>query len=455
MQGVQKRIDNKEFYKQLKNLAVPIALQTFMTAAISAGDSAMLGFVNQDSLAAVSLATRISFVLHLFTGSFAGGAGVICAQYWGKKDEKTIQKVFCLIVRYMVGVSGIFAFASFFCPEFLMRIFTSDAEMIRIGASYLKIAAPSFVFAGLSQCYLVLMQSMGRAKKSATISSSIVILDLILNAIFIFGLLGMPRMGADGAALTTVLSKGLELIIVVVDSFQKGNLRPSFKHVLSVSPEIEKEFWKYSFHILLDGMIWGIGITMYSVIIGHLGSDATAANSVASIVKDLLTCLCRGMSTGGGILIGNILGSGDLKLAKAYGDKLARLSIVCGVISGALVLLVAPPIFAFMQLTETARSYLSNMLLILAVYMFGKSVCVIVVTGIFNAGGDTKFDAYSVGVTMWGIIIPLAALSAFVWKLPVLVVYFIISMDEVIKLPWVYHHYKRYIWVKDITRNDL
>lgn len=348
-------MDKKEFYSQLKKLAIPIALQTFMTAAISAGDSAMLGFINQDSIAAVSLATRISFVLHLFTGSFAGGAGVICAQYWGKKDEKTMQKVFGLIVRYMVGVSGVFALASFFCPEILMQIFTSDAQMVQIGASYLKIAAPSFVFAGLSQCYLVLMQSMGKAKKSATISSSIVVLDLILNAIFIFGLLGMPRMGADGAALTTVLSKGLELIIVVVDSFQKGNLRPSFKHILSVNPEIEKEFWKYSFHILLDGLIWGIGITMYSVIIGHLGSDATAANSVASIVKDLLTCLCRGMSTGGGILIGNVLGSGDLKLAKAYGDKLARLSMVCGLISGMLVLLVAPPIFAFMQLTETAR----------------------------------------------------------------------------------------------------
>ena len=426
-----------------------------MTAAISAGDSAMLGFINQDSIAAVSLATRISFVLHLFTGSFAGGAGVICAQYWGKKDEKTMKKVFGLIIRYMVGISAIFAAASFFCPEFLMKIFTSDANMIQIGASYLKIAAPSFVFAGLSQCYLVLMQSMGKAKKSATISTSIVVLDLVLNAIFIFGLLGMPRMGADGAALTTVLSKGLELIIVVADSFKKGSMRPSFKHILEVNPEIEKEFWKYSFHILLDGMIWGIGITMYSVIIGHLGSDATAANSVASIVKDLLTCLCRGMSTGGGILIGNVLGSGDLKLAKAYGDKLAKLSLLCGLVSGALVLLVAPPIFAFMQLTETARGYLSNMLLILAVYMFGKSVCVIVVTGIFNAGGDTKFDAYSVATTMWGIIIPLAALSAFVWKLPVLVVYFIISMDEVIKLPWVYHHYKRYIWVKDITRDDL
>ena len=292
-------MDKKVFYSQLKKLAIPIALQTFMTAAISAGDSAMLGFINQDSIAAVSLATRVSFVLHLFTGSFAGGAGVICAQYWGKKDELTIQKVFGLIVRYMVGISAIFAFASFFCPEFLMHIFTSDAQMIRIGASYLRIAAPSFVFAGLSQCYLVLMQSMGKAKKSATISSSIVILDLILNAIFIFGLLGMPKMGADGAALTTVLSKGLELVIVVADSFQKGNLRPSFKHILVVNPEIEKEFWKYSFHILLDGLIWGIGITMYSVIIGHLGSDATAANSVASIVKDLLTCLCRGMSTGG------------------------------------------------------------------------------------------------------------------------------------------------------------
>ena len=122
---------------------------------------------------------------------------------------------------------------------------------------------------------------------------------------------------------------------------------------------------------------------------------------------------------------------------------------------GAFVLLVAPPIFAFMQLTDTARGYLSSMLMILALYMFGKSICVIVVSGIFNAGGDTKFDAYSVAVTMWGIIIPLAALSAFVWKLPVLAVHFIISMDEVIKLPWVYHHYKRYIWVKDITRDDL
>ena len=448
-------MDKKVFYSQLKKLAIPIALQTFMTAAISAGDSAMLGFISQDSIAAVSLATRVSFVLHLFTGSFAGGAGVICAQYWGKKDEKTIQKIFGLILRYMVGVSGLFALASFFCPEVLMRIFTSDAQMVHIGASYLKIVAPSFVFAGLSQCYLVLMQSMGKAKKSATISSSIIVLDLILNAIFIFGLLGMPRMGANGAALTTVLSKGLELVIVVADSCQIGNLRPSFKQILSVNPEIEKEFWKYSFHILLDYLIWGIGITMYSVIIGHLGSDVTAANSVASIVKDLLTCLCRGMSTGGGILIGNVLGSGDLRLAKAYGDKLARLSLVCGLISGALVLLVAPPIFAFMQLTDTARGYLSSMLIILALYMFGKSICVIVVSGIFNAGGDTKFDAYSVAATMWGIIIPLAALSAFVWKLPVLVVYFIISMDEVIKLPWVYHHYKRYIWVKDITRDDL
>lgn len=447
--------ENKEFYKQLKTLALPIALQTFMTAAISAGDSAMLGLVNQDSLAAVSLATRISFVLHLFTGTFAGGASVICAQYWGKKDVKTIQQVFCLIVRYMVGVSAIFALASFFAPAFLMKIFTSDAEMICIGASYLKIATPSFVFAGLSQCYLVLMQSMGRAKKSAAISTSIVILDLILNAIFIFGLLGMPRMGADGAALTTVLSKGLEFIIVVTDSLLKGNLRPSFKYTLSINTVIEKEFWKYSFHILLNHLVWGIGITMYSVIIGHMGSDATAANSVASIVKDLVTCLCRGMGTGGGILLGNILGAGNLALAKTYGGKLSRMSMVCGVISGVLVLLVGPEILSFMILTENAQNYLNGMLVILAVYMFGKSICVTVVSGIFNAGGDTKFDAYSVGVTMWGIIIPLAALAAFVWKLPVLVVYFIISMDEVIKLPWVYHHYKKYIWVKDITRDDL
>ncbi len=447
----KKKVNDKEFYRQFLSLLLPLAFQNFMLSAVSAGDAAMLGFVNQDSLAAVSLATQIQFVLNLFLGTVMSGATIVNNQYWGNGDKETVDKYFGLMVRYVLFITLPFFATTLIAPEMLMKIYTSDKELIRIGSEYLMLSGFSYVLAGLSHCFLCVMKTTGNAKKSAAIGSSAIVLDLVLNAIFIFGLFGFPAMGARGAALTTVFSRGFELVL----AFALTNIRPKVSNIIKPIKRITREFWKYSFPIFINTMVWGIGTTIYSVIIGHLGSDATAANSVATVVKDIVTCISCGISAVASIMVGNLLGADKLEKAKEYGEKIARISIVCAFCTAGIVLVVSPIITSLFELEETARYYLKWMLLMCSFYMIGRCINDIVIVGIFKAGGDAKFDAQSAFITIWLFILPLALIATFVLHLPVLAVYFIISLDEVVKLPWVYRHYKKYKWVKNITKEEM
>lgn len=436
---------DRTFYRELGSLMLPLAFQNFMLSAVSAGDAAMLGFVSQDAMAAVSLAAQIQFVENLFLSALVCGATIITAQYWGKGDRLTVQRVFSIILRYALLISAAFFLAALLIPESLMAIFTDEPELIRIGGEYIRIASGSYLLTGISQCYLCILKTTGQAKASSVITSSALALDTVLNAVFILGL----SMGARGAALTTVISNAVGLILVLLYA-QRSKIVP--KELTRVIPALEKDFWHYSLPILVNSMVWGIGTTLYSVIIGHLGSDATAANSIASVVKNLMSCLCRGVGSGGEILLASTLGAGKLDDAKVYGRRLSHISILCGIVSGILVLLCGPVISKFMTLTNAARHDLQIMLYICAAYMIPFAINVVVICGVFSAGGDTFFDAYSVAVTMWLVILPLAAAAAFWWKWPPLIVYLILSMDEAVKIPWVYAHYKKYKWVKNITK---
>ena len=213
-----------------------------------------------------------------------------------------------------------------------------------------------------------------------------------------------------------------------------------------------RDFRKCAFPILGASLFWGVGFASYTAFMGHMGTNAAAANSVASVVRDLICCLCNGIASGGGILVGYDLGSGNLKLGKIYGDRLVKLAFLCGLLSTGIMLLATPVVIHFVKLTPQAGKYLVGMMIIMAVYMIGRAVNTIVINGIFAAGGDTMFDMYSLAVSMWGLAIPLAALGTFVFHWPVLVVYACTCLDEVGKIPWVMIHYKKYKWVKDLTR---
>lgn len=442
-------MEAKFFYKELNKLMLPIAFQAFMLALVAASDTIMLGFVSQGQLAAVSLATRVQFVQNIGIAGLVGGGLIICAQLYGRKEIDRINKIFATMTKYVAILSIIFWGVSFFAPDFLMRIFTNDTNMIEIGSQYLKIASWSYLIVGITQCYITMMR-VGNRANLAMISSLSVVVNIILNAFFIFGLFGIPKMEARGAALATVIARIIELGITVILFTKIKDIKLKIVNIFKIDLSLDILFLKMSAPIFLNESIWGIGITIYSVFIGHLGEEATAANSIASVIKDLVTSLCRGIGVGGGILLGYKLGVNDFETAKRYGNKLLKLSVIVGIVCSVLVLALSP-ISNLFELSSKANSYLWIMILICMVYMIAKSINICAINGIFYAGGDTKFDAYSLGVTMWGIIIPLAAIATFICSWPVLVIYLIISLDEIIKIPWVFIHYKKYKWLKNIT----
>lgn len=443
---------NKRFIRELSKLMIPIAFQSFMLAAVAASDSIMLGMVSQDALGAVSLASKIQFVQNIGITGLVGGGMVLASQYLGKDDKKTVGNIFTLMLKYSILLCIIFWAISFSIPEALMRMFTNDQMMIEIGAKYLRVSSWSYLIIGISQCYLMMLKAANKALSSAVVSSIAVVINIILNAIFIFGLFGTPKMEGEGAALATVIARIIELVLAYILFKRSKCINYSIINIFKFSKPLEKEFWSITKNLLINEFIWGAGITIYSIVIGHLGSDATASNSISSVVKDLVTSLCRGIGVGGGIMVGYKLGCNDFENAKADGDKLVKVSIIVGIICGVIVLSTIPLVINIVDLTATASEYLLIMLIICSVYMIAKSINVAVVNGIFYAGGDSKYDTYCLAIFMWGITIPLALLGTFVFSWPVLVIYTIVSLDEIIKIPWILKRYKKYKWMNNITK---
>jgi len=442
--------EKRIFYRKLWGLVFPIAIQNLMTALVSASDAFMLGFVSQTSLSAVSLATQIQFVHNLFMLALTIGATTLAAQYWGKGDTDSVEEILAIVLKISMAVSVVFFIAAMFFSGFLMRIFTNDIRLIQAGIPYLRIVSVSYLFMGFSQIYLCIMKNSGRTAKSTIYGSVAVVINIGFNVIFIFGLAGFPAMGIAGAALATTVSRALELLLTIYENMHRSLVCVRLKYIRNSSKKLKKDFWHYTTPVLGNELVWGCGFTMFSVIMGHLGSDAVAANSVANILKNIIACVCNGIGIGAGIIVGNELGKGEMERATEYGNRLFKLAVFAGAVSGLILLAVSPVLRIFTgSLSAQAHSYLKNMMYICTYYMIGKSVNATVIAGVFCAGGDTKFGLKCDAVTMWVILIGM--ITAFVLKLPIMVVYFIISMDEIIKLPAVYRHYKKYNWVRNLT----
>ena len=447
-------IDKKVFYQKLTSLALPIAFQSLMLASVAAGDALMLGGIAQNEMTAVSLATQIQFVQNMFLYAVTGAGAILGAQYFGKGDKDTVRELFHLILR-LSGLISLLFFAACECvPEALMRLFTHDAPLIAIGANYLRVAGWSYLLTGVSQCYLTVMKVSGHVPASAWISSAAVVMNIGFNALLIFGLFGLPRMESRGAALATTLARAGELLLCLLVSARKAYVRPDWRRVFRGSQALARDFARQCLPLLGGGLLWGVGFTSYTAIIGHMGADAAAANSVSAVVRDLICCACNGIGSAAGIMVGNELGAGNLELGKAYGIKLKNISWVIGFASTALVLALTPLVTRMVTLTEEAQGYLTGMMVIMAVYMIGRSVNTVTINGVLDGGGDTVFDMYSLAVCMWGAAIPLALLGAFVFRWHVFAVYACTCLDEVGKIPWVMYRFRKYKWVKDLTRTE-
>ena len=447
-------MNDKNFRKKLLALVLPITFQQLMLAVVSASDALMVGVIGQDLLSAVSLASQVTFVYNLFLAALTIGTSMFAAQYWGKGDKNAIERILGIVLRTSMLVSAVFFAGTMFTPELLMRIFTEDPVLTVYGTDYLRIVSVTYLMCGISQIYLCIMKNSGLAAKNMVISSTAAGLNIILNAVLIYGLFGAPRMEAAGAAAATALSRVAELAWVLLELRKKGRIKIRLRYILHPDQPMRKEFWHYTFPVLGNELVWGGGFTMYSVIMGHLGTDAVAANSIANIVKNLIASLAMGIGNGGAIIVGNELGAGKLEKAKLYGGKLCRIAVISGICSGIFLLAVSPAVLTVSDLSPTAEEYLKWMLVMCSYYMIGKYVNGTTISGIFCAGGDSRFGFLCDTITLWCFTVPAGFITAFVLKMPVLFVYFIINLDEIVKLPTVYRRYKKYRWLKDLTINQ-
>ena len=439
---------DKPFWNDLYRLALPIAIQSLMLAAVAAADAFMLGGIDQNSMSAVSLATQIQFVQNMIISGVAGAAVILGAQYWGKGDTATIGSIFSMSIRINGITSVLFFCGCVFMPQYLMSLFTNIPALIDIGVDYLRIAGWSYLFTGISQCYLAIMKVTDHTSMTAKVSSTAVVINIALNALFIFGF----GMSIRGAAYATLIARIIELAWCVILSFRKGYVKLNIPGLFRFYKLLELDFLKCLLPLVGAGLLWGVGFTSYTAFMGHLGEDPAAANSIASVVRDLVCCLCNGIAAGGGILVGNELGAGQLEKGRLYGDRLVIIAFAVGIFSCFIMFALLPLIISFVKLSEGAHVYMIQFMIVMAVYMIGRTVNTIMINGIFAAGGDTIFDMYSLAVTMWMLAVPLAALGTFVFDWHPTIVYACTCLDEVGKIPWVIIHYRKYKWVKDLTR---
>lgn len=446
--------ERKIFYKELLALAIPIGLQNLLIALTGATDALMLGRLTQDAVSAVSLANQIAFIMSLFLSAVVGGGGALLAQYWGKDDKRMVKNIFCMLLKWAFGISLVFFALAMFAPRFLMRIYTPDENLIAIGASYLRIVGVSYLFTGLTQCYFLVMKLEGKASVSVIISVVTLGADMLIDFFLIYGNAGLPKLGADGSAYSTVAVELIALVWVIALSYRKENIHPDFTAIKWRSREILRDFFKIALPMLGSALAWGVGFSLHSLIMGHLGSDATAAASIASVAQELVTCVCKGVSAGVGIIIGKLLGQNLFDKAKEYGRMACKFSFAVGLIHLGLLCILGPIAAVFFVLTETAKKYLIFMLVFGGLYVFAYSVNTVIVCGIFPAGGDARYDTASVLIASWCFSLPFALLGAFVFDFPVIAVYIIMCADEIVKLPFIYPRYKKFIWLENLTREE-
>ncbi len=451
------REEKKAFYRHTVKIMVPIALQNFMDAAVNSADVIMLSFVSQAALSASSLAGQVAFVFQMLLAGISSGASVLAAQYWGKQDKRSVERVMGLSLRVSILVGLIFTFVAAAFPSAVMTIFTSDRELIAEGASYLRAVSLSYVFGGFASVYLAVMRSVERVRTSAVIHCSAVVGNVVLNACFIFGVGFFPKLGIVGVALATSITRMLEVLVCLIDGKTCRVIKLRAKDLAAKGGALMKDFLRYSVPAAMNDILWGLAFSVYAIIFGHLSSDIVAANSVASMVRNLGTVVCFGASSAAAIILGKTLGDNRIREAEAYAKRFVRISIITALAGGVVILLFRPLMLKFMYLyvtvTDTVRSEVSTMLYINSYYIMGSSVNTMLICGIFRSGGDVRFGLSCGAVAWWVYAVPRGLLCAFVFKIPEMWVYFVLCLDEFVKMPFIVHHYRKKTWLNNITRD--
>ncbi|MGB5824453.1 MAG: MATE family efflux transporter [Proteocatella sp.] len=442
---------DKKFLKSLWILALPVTVQSFITSSLNLIDNVMVGSLGEQAIASVGLANQFIFIFLLCIMGINAGAGVFMSQYWGKKDIQNIKKVLGLDISVGLIASVLFTIACFFFPKNIMAILSKDSIVINSGAQYLRIVAISCLFTNFTQAFSAALRSTGQVKVPMHASIIGVLSNAVLNWIFIFGNLGMPAMGISGAALATMIARLIEMIYIIAYVHLSQNIiASSLKEMFCFNKAFVKTYMKTSWPVILNELIYSVGLAAYSVAYARIGTNAVATMQIANTLNNMFVVLLVGMATATSIMIGNKIGSGEEDTAREYASHTGILTPLVSLIMAACIWLLAPLILRAFNISASTYQDTLGVLRLMAIFFPMKAFNMVMIVGVFRGGGDTTYSMVVQAGTIWLYSVPLAFIGATVFHLPVQMVFLLVSTEECVKIIFEILRLKSGLWLKNV-----
>lgn len=448
---MNKILKDKVFLKTMISLAIPITLQNLITSSLNLVDNVMIGKLGETAIASVGLANQYFFIFTLCILGINAGANIFMAQFWGKKDIKSIKKVLGIDITVGFVATMLFGLAAFLFPENIMSILSKDKEVIILGAQYLRIVAISTIFVNLSQCFSSALRSTGQPNTPMYASLIGVICNGILNWIFIFGNLGVKPMGVVGAAIATTIARIVELTYILLIVYLRNNIIASkLKELFSFNKDDIKGYFKVSTSVILNELIWSLGMTAYTVSYSFIGTKAVATMQIANTLNNMFMVLCMGLAASAAIIIGNKIGADKEEIAIDYSRKIAFISPIIGVVLGVMIWATAPIIVKPFDVTVETYLDTIKILRIMALFSPLRFLSTVMIIGVFRGGGDTLYTMMLQLGTVWLYSVPVAFFAAIILKVTVEGVFFLICLEEIIKIFFIIIRLKSCKWVRNV-----
>lgn len=451
-------ITDKKFYKSVLAITLPIAVQNLISMATSLMDTVMLGRADNTGvfLSGSSLANQPFFILSLISFGLSGAATVLASQYWGKRDTKSIRTIFSIVLKVAFALSALMAAAVLLFPEFIMGLYSNNAEIIAAGTDYLRIIGWAYVLFGLSGTMICMIRSVELVKISVVVNLSSFVTNVFLNWVLIFGNLGAPALGIRGAAIATLTARTLEFVITFSYIFfidKRLGFRP--KHLFLFNKVFASDLLKYGSPVFANEVIWSLGTTLQAAILGHINyasGDPVAANSIASMTQQLSTVIIFGIANAAAVIIGKSVGSGNTKRAFEEAKTLKVMAYIVGALACGAILLLKNVIVTFYTVPPETKVLANQLMIAVAFITFFVSISSITVVGILRGGGDTRFCLIAEMVTLWCVALPLA-LTGMLLKLPVVAVLLLMKIDEPLKSIICIIRINKNKWIKSLARD--
>ena len=444
--------EDKKFLRKTIAIGIPIAIQSLLNTTLNLVDNMMIGSLGESSIAAVGLANKVFFVFTLLLFGVVSGSSILTAQYFGKRDIKNIRRV--LGMSLIIGLSGalLFMIAGLFIPKAVMRIFTPSEGTISIGASYLAIVAVSYPLTAITNCYISLLRATNKVKAPVFISLVAILVNVVLNYTFIFGNFGAPRLGVQGAAIATVIARLVECIsILSVVYISKGPAAARIKELIGFDKEFIKKYFITVSPVIANEFMWGLGVTMYSLVYGRMGDRAVAAITITQNVEQICVVIFQGLSSATAVILGNELGANKLKDAEKHAKSFFILQLMLTIVMGFVCILIRNPLIDLFSVQKDVASDIVKCLTVFVCYLPFRMFNLINIVGVLRSGGDTKASLLLDITGVWCVGIPFAFLGGIVLGLPIYYVYAMITIEEVYKFILGFKRYKQKKWLKNIV----